>query len=52
MIENIIDSRKIWLTSQVREEKGIREKEKTEAIDSLGSHGVATDSARYIQIVL
>lgn len=38
MTENVIDSRKIWLTSQVREEKGIREK-KTEAIDSLGSYG-------------
>ena len=37
MIETIIDSKKIWLTSQVREEKGIREKERTEAIDSLGS---------------
>lgn len=37
MIENVIVSRKIWLTSQVREEKRIREKEKTEAIDSLGS---------------
>ncbi len=39
MTENVIDSRKIWLTSQVREEKGIWEKEKTEAIDSLGSYG-------------